>query len=374
MTPTGRGLPIASFAVFASVSLLVLAKYASRTGVPAPALCAAYVGVVAVGAFAARWTTRIGPRAGRVAFWLVVACSVVVYLVALARIPPASLNVDRWSAITSFNDRLLDGQFPYEAHTHLGSRVSGLPLVFALGLPFQLAGDVGYLQVFFIVAFAAVCWNRWGRRSGLLWPLLLFVTSPAVAWEVAVRSDLITNAIVATMFLFLCDRWRENQTTGRAAVLGVLAGLVASTRLVMLLPLVICTVGFFDRRDVWRAAVMAGAGLAAFAGMLAPFVVWEPRLFLRYNPLAWQAGLTSPWVPAAAAVTAVAAGRWAGGLPARCGAAGLIIAGSVLAAFALTASSAGVERALVGNLFDISYFDLALPFLVVPLFAAHGDR
>jgi hypothetical protein len=374
MTPTGRGLPVASFAALASVGLLVLAKYASRTGVPAPALCATYAGVVACGVFAARWTARVGLRAGRVAFWLVVTVSVVVYLAALARIPPASLHVDRWSAITSFNDRLLDGRFPYEAQTHLGSRVSGLPLVFALGLPFQLAGDVGYLQVFFIAVFAAVCWRRWGSRPGLLWPLLFFVTSPAVAWEVAARSDLITNAIVAALFLFLCDRWRENQTTGRVAVLGALAGLVASTRLVMLLPLVVCAVGFFERRDRWRAAVMAGAGLAAFAGTLAPFVVWNPRLFLEYNPLAWQAGLAPPWVQAAAAVAAVAAGLRADSLAARCGASGLIIAGSVLAAFALTASSVGVERALLGNQFDISYFDLAVPLLVVPLFAADGDR
>jgi hypothetical protein len=367
-------MALASFAAIVGVNLLVLTKYAPRVGIPAPALAAAYAGIVIAGAFAASRSPSLAPRSQRVVFWAVVAGSVVAYVVVLDRIPQSSLAVDRWSAITSFNERLLEGKYPYEARTHLGSRVSGLPVVFALGLPFQCAGNVGYLQLFFLVAFAAACSRESRQRAGAIWPMLLLVTSPAFAWEVAVRSDLATNAIVAVLFLFLCERWRHEKTTARMVGLGVVGGLVVSTRLVIVLPLLVYLVGYFERSERRRAAVMAGAALTTFAATLGPFVIWDPRLFLAHNPLAWQAALAPRSVQVAAGAAAVAAGVWTEGLAAKCGAAGLIIVGTVLTAFLLSASTAGVEPALAGSLFDISYFDLALPFLLVPLVSRGGGR
>jgi len=374
MRPAGRALALTSFTAILGVNLLVLIKYAPRAGLSPPLLAAVYTGVVLAGAFAASRSAAPAPRTARIVFWAVVACSVVGYLVLLNRIPPTNLNVDRWSAITSFNDRLLEGRYPYEARTHLGSRVSGLPAVFALGLPFQWAGDVGYLQVFFLVAFAAACWKQGRQRAGAIWAILFLVTSPASAWEVAARSDLGTNAIVAVLFLFLCEHWRHEKTMTRMVGVGVVGGLVASTRLVVVVPMLVYFIGYFGRSERQKAGVMVGAAMTTFAATLAPFVIWDPHLFLAYNPLTWQAALTPLWVKVAAGVAAVAAGVWTEGLAAKCGASGLIVVGTVLAAFLMSASTVGAERALAFNLFDISYFDLALPFLIVPLIAPDGGR
>jgi hypothetical protein len=367
-------MAFASLVAIVGVNLLVLVKYAPRVGIPAPALAVSYVAVVVAGAFAARRGPLLAPRIERVVFWVVVACSVVAYLVVLDRIPPLSLNVDRWSAITSFNERLLEGKYPYEARTHLGSRVSGLPVVFALGLPFQWAGDVGYLQVFFLAAFAAACWRQSRQREGVVWPMLFLVTSPAFAWEVAARSDLVTNAFVAVLLLFLCERWKREKTMARMVVLGVVGGLVASTRLVVVLPLTVYFVGYFERNERRWAGVMAGAAAATFAATLVPFAIWDTRLFLAYNPLAWQGGLAPLWVQVAAGVAAVVAGMRTGGVAGKCGAAGLIVVGTVLAAFLLSAATPGVVRAPAFGHFDISYFDFALPFLIVPLVSRGGGR
>jgi hypothetical protein len=370
MNAAGRAMALASFVVIVGVNVLVLAKYGPRAGWSPMSLAIAYSGIVAVGALVARRRGALSPRASAAVFWAVVAVAALGSLVLLDRVPAQSVRVDRWSAITSFNDRLLAGQYPYEARTHLGSRVSGLPALFALGLPFQWAGDVGYLQVFVLVAFATICQRQWGRRFTLAWPMLLLVASPAYAWEVAVRSDLASNGAVAVMFLFLCERWRGGKTPGRMAAVGALGGLVASTRLVLAVPMLAYFVGYFDRDERTAATVSACAALATFAATLAPFVIWSPRLFLENNPLSWQASLAPTSVQVAAVAASVVAGARAKGLAAKCGAGGLIVGAAALATFLFGVSAHGFDGTLRGGLFDISYFDLALPFLAVPLLFA----
>ncbi len=309
--------------------------------------------MVAVGAFVARRRFVSARRSRSIFFWTIVALTAIGCLFVLDRVPPHSLRVDRWSAMTSFNERLLAGQYPYEARTHLGSRVSGLPMLFALGLPFQSAGDVGYLQVFLLVAFAAACQWQWGRRYDLVWPLLLLVASPAYLWEVAARSDLASNAMVAVLFLFLCEHWRGNKTSARMAGIGILGGLVASTRLVMLVPMAVYFVGYFGPQDRKTAAVAAAVSLATFTATLAPFVIWDARLFLANNPLAWQMALVPVTVRAAAVAASVVAGLSTESLGAKCGAAGLIVFAATLASFSISAAPAGVGQTPTGTPFDM---------------------
>jgi hypothetical protein len=370
MTISGRAVASASFVALVAANVLVVARYGPRTGLPTVVLTAAYLAMVAVGAFVARRRFALARRTKNIVFWTIVALSAIGCLFVLNRVPPHSLRVDRWSAMTSFNERLFAGQYPYEARTHLGSRVSGLPMLFALGLPFQWAGDVGYLQVFVLVAFAAVCQWQWGRRYDLVWPLLLLVVSPAYAWEVAARSDLASNAMVAVLFLFLCEHWRGNKTPARMAGIGVLGGLVASTRLVMLVPMAVYFVGYFEPHDRKAAAVAAGVSLATFTATLAPFVIWDARLFLANNPLAWQMALVPVTVRAAAVAAAVVAGVSTESLGAKCGASGLIVFAATLASFSISAATAGAGQTPDLTPFDTSYFGLALPFLVVSLLFA----
>jgi hypothetical protein len=75
-------------------------------------------------------------------------------------------------------------------------------------------------------------------------------------------------------------------------------------------------------------------------------------------------------VQAAAAVACIAAGLATNSLGMKCLSAGLIIVATVFVTFLIGVSNQGVEQTLVGSGFDISYFDLALPFLLVPLLFA----
>lgn len=368
MTGTRRSTMTAvSLTAIVVVNLLVLAKYAPRVGVPWMILAAGYLGVVTAGVYGSRRRPGSMTALRPLLFWTTVVLAALLYLLILDRVPPGSVRVDRWSAITAFNEKLLAGEYPYEARTHLGSRVSGLPMLFAFGLPFQWAGDVGYLQVFAFVVFAVACQRLWGQRFDVVPPLLLLVTSPANLWEVAARSDLLSNSLVLVMFLFLSEQWRGKKTRTRMAALGVLGGLVASTRLVLAVPMLVYFIGYFRRDEVRAAVTSAAVALAVFAATILPFVLWDPRLFLSNNPFVWQTILAPIPVQAGAVVASVAAGLAAGSLSSKCFSAGLVLFATVLVTFLLGAWNQGLEKTLVGSGFDISYFDLALPLLLVPL-------
>ena len=104
----------------------------------------------------ARGATFVIPL-GRAARWSLVVASLGVQVACLAYVSPETLRVDRWSAMTAFNDAVLSGTFPYAARTHLGSSLWGLPAAYLVGLPFQWLGDVGYLQVATFLGFVFAC-------------------------------------------------------------------------------------------------------------------------------------------------------------------------------------------------------------------------
>jgi hypothetical protein len=357
----------ACLALLVGINLLVVAKYGVRAPVSVVWLAIGYILAVAAGTWAwLRWGRRL-PEGWDTALTVVLVAAFALLAVdLLARIEPRAVRVDRWSAMTAFNDRLLSGRFPYEARTHLGSRVSGLPVLFAIGLPFQLAGDVGYLQPVAFAAFVGALFAMAGRRASLWWPVVLLGASPVFLWEVAVRSDLLSNAALAVLFLVLCERWRGRPTAARVVVVAALGGLCLGTRLALAVPFIVYFVGYF--RGAWRTGLAAAAGaLAVFVATLLPFAAWNWTSFLVNNPLAWQASLSPAPVQVAAALMAVAAGLGAKDLAAAAFRGGAILAASVATAFALAALRGGFAQALWGTGFDISYFDLAVPFLIVPL-------
>jgi hypothetical protein len=370
MTGTRRAMAVVSWLAILAINLLVIAKYAPRLGVPWQIVAVGYAGLVAVGSVLGG-RVRIDARWRPVIFWSVVGGSALAYLVVLHMIAAEGLRVDRWSAMTGFNSSLLAGRFPYLARTHLGSRFWGLPAAYLMGLPFQWLGDVGYLQVVVFVGFATACQRRWGRQFEVVWPVLLLATSPAYLWEIAVRSDLASNALLFALYLFLCERWRDQKTPARMAALGVIGGLFACTRIVLGVPFLVYVIGYFRRDEARAGLLFTGVASGVFAGVLMPFVLWSPRLFMDNNPVALQTVLSLVPLRVAVAAGCLLAGCTAKDFCAKCFAAGMVLFAAVLAIFLLHVSSSGVGRTLWGSGFDISYFDLALPFLLVPLLLAY---
>jgi len=102
-----------------------------------------------------------------------------------------------------------------------------------------------------------------------------------------------------------------------------------------------------------------------------PFVLWSPALFADNNPFVLQMALSPVPLRVGVVVMCLAAGLAVRDFGTQCLAGGLVLLGGVAAAFCIRAATTGWSRALFDSGFDISYFDLSVPFLIVPLLFAY---
>ncbi|MGC3977322.1 MAG: hypothetical protein QM751_03245 [Paludibacteraceae bacterium] len=146
--------------------------------------------------------------------------------------------MDRWSAVTFFIDSVFQHKYPYSVHTHVSTTnfPSPFPMWYLINLPFYLLGDVGYgLVSFMLLPLMLVLYFSQSYKKTILF-LLLFVFSPAYWWEVMVRSDSLSNALL--IFSFVTWFYLSDKSLNKNLTLAIIIiGLFASTRFSAILPL-----------------------------------------------------------------------------------------------------------------------------------------
>ncbi|MDO4171195.1 MAG: hypothetical protein Q4D28_00610 [Prevotellaceae bacterium] len=288
--------------------------------------------------------------------------------VLLWKVEPLSVNVDRWSATTYFLDALFHGDYPYAVQTHIGNYSSPFPLWQYINIPFWLMGDVGLGLIAFLWMLAyGVRQFTQSTRSTFLY-LLLLLCSPAYWWEVVVRSDGLSNAILVFCTIMIMCR-RDITFTSRPVTTSVISGLVACTRLSAALPLGILLL----RPWLWsslRVKLLSTVIIAAIClFFLAPYMFWDGNaaIFMERNPFQTQTFQVSlPGLLLFAGSMAFVAWRkrptmWMlGAIPV------------VMLAFILTTMlwhnmyKPGVSIWTDGD-FDVSYLTLSLPYTILLL-------
>ena len=203
-------------------------------------------------------------------------------------IDPYSVQVDRWSALHFPIQNLLDGIYPYTASTHLGGNASPFPVWQLLHIPFYLLGNVGLSFFAAVTLFLWSCWKVQGRDRALIVSLLL-CSSVAVWYEVLVRSDLITNMLlVASIFnLFsrnLSQQWIERHRWWIAC----LVGLLASTRVIVLIPITILLLPYFVKMNWRNQLVVSLLAITVFALTFVPFAIWDWQEFYYFQNNPWR--------------------------------------------------------------------------------------
>ena len=179
-------------------------------------------------------------------------------------IDPYSLQVDRWSALHFPIQNLLHGIYPYGATTHLGGNASPFPVWQVLHIPFYLLGNVG---LSFFVAAGLFLWSSrkvlGPERAAAIG--LLLVSSVGVWYEAAVRSDLITNMLLVASFACLCLPRLSDEWAGRHGwQLAVAVGLLACTRVIVLLPLGLLFFPHLLKIGLRRAFLLTVLAVAVF--------------------------------------------------------------------------------------------------------------
>lgn len=209
-------------------------------------------------------------------------------LVVQYSIDPYNIQVDRWSALHFPIENLLSGIYPYTAFTHLGGNASPFPVWQILHIPFYLLGNVGLSFFVALCLFLLSCWKVQGEEKVSVVALLL-CSSVAVWYEVAVRSDLITNFLFLTSlinfcFPYLCQRWIE----GRRLWIAFVVALLACTRLMVLIPLGLLLLPYFIKMDWRRQLEVSLVATTIFALAFVPFVLWDWQEFYYFHNNPWS--------------------------------------------------------------------------------------
>jgi peptidoglycan/LPS O-acetylase OafA/YrhL len=270
-------------ALFIIVNVLFVAKYSARIS-DTLALCATLLAVVSYYVLCryVQWKAL----GGRVAFVLCLICFAMM-LVLQYGIDPYSLQVDRWSALHFPIQNLLSGVYPYNANTHLGGYASPFPVWQILHVPFYLMGNVG-LSFFF--AFALFLWSMFkvqGKAKATMAGLLM-CSSVAVWYEVAVRSDLLTNMLLlAAMINLVLHRMSREWVDAKCWWMACAVGLLASTRMIVLVPLAILLLPYLVGMKWHRQISVVLLTTLVFLLTFAPFALWDWQSFYHFDMNPW---------------------------------------------------------------------------------------
>lgn len=346
---------------------LVAWKYAPRAGVSPALAVPAYLLFFFASAWVARRAAKYFCRT-----WLFALVYSLVLAPVFLRVHPENLRVDRWSALHNWLAAFFAGKFPWQSASHLGHPISGFPLLFLLAAPFYILGDVGWMQFAALAAFTALLRRRFDAPQAA-YALLLLLLHPAFAFEVLCRSDLFFNMTLVAGLLFFLGPPEGETSLLRCLAQGAAWGLALSTRGVVVIPFLVWQGAALRARGPARSVASGLSAAAVAAATFLPFYLWDPSLFARFNPLSVQSGYIPSWLLAIVAALAVLAGRLDAEGRFFFRNIGLLLFGIVAACLLLSIATKGWTESMWGS-FDISYFTLSFPFLLLALPARGAAR
>lgn len=359
-TLTDRFAPMAAVLLLV-VSGLFAAKYGGRFISPLLALGMYLAGVLLISAglwrIPASWIER--PAMWVLVLAVVVLGSVVVWMLVEAH----AVRVDRWTAAASFLTKAGQGHYPYTPAP--GANVPGpLPMLFMIAAPFHGLGEPGLLTLAAFLGYAFLMHRIYGNGRKRVAATVLLATAAPFVWEIAVRSDVAANAVLAMLYLW---GFLHQKPASFKAIFGwgALGGLVLATRSVVAIPLAVLFAFYFLReRRILEGAVWGLAVGATFGGILLSLYLWDSDLFWVHNPLLVQSRYSSRWIAGALLLVALYGGLRCRSLRDVWTVSGLVLFGAVTANFMLLIGSEGFAEAFFGSAFDVSYFNLTLPLLL----------
>lgn len=354
-------------ALYAIINAIIVAKYSARITEWHRIFSFLYI----LGIFAViKLLPRLMRKLKHPNYWLLGICSsfLGISIAVQYSIDPLTIQVDRWSAIHNFLEGMLQGIYPYGQQTHLGGYGSPLPVWQLVHLPFYIIGNVG-LSIFAIIGLFIYTLNKTRGIQVALAATLLLILSPACWYEIAVRSDLITNILL----VFIIVEWlmyHQISLTERTIALAILSGLLLSTRLVAVIPLAIIYGYEFLTMGWKKQGIFLGISLLTFGVTLIPFVLWKGStlFFFEYNPFILQTRQGSGialliFIVIAVAITLYMKGDKQMRLPITGG----LLTCLVTIAFLEKMWTKNLWNELFAPTFDITYLSMALPFYLVEI-------
>jgi hypothetical protein len=360
---------------FLFINCLFILKYGKQITNLYPLLVLCYIIAVLIAiVLATRLSAAIlTDRQIGLLFWALCASFVILLLIVLDSVNPFQVNVDRWSAISYFLDSLLAGRFPYAAKSHLGNPISGLPGLFIIGLPFYLIGDVGLLQIFGFIVFSFLVYKYFSEDAPRFATVVLLGTAPIFLWEVAARSELFSNMVVLLLVFFYANSVKTQINYTKLVLCGIFTGIILSTRAIVILPLILYYLNYFRKQRTGYIFFFLFSTIISFLLTILPFFLWNPKLLMEHNPILKQSSYLSRPLMVVVVLAVLAMGIYMRSFDKFLLTAGVVMFGTIAVPFALSTLSIGWQSAVYGNGFDISYFQFAVPFLLLSMFESNKN-
>lgn len=280
-----------------------------------------------------------------------------------------SLMVDRWSAMEVGVKALLNGEYPYSAIDHLNGRTSNLPTLLFIGIPFYFLGNIGFLQSFAFLLFIYITLKVFNTYKERLLCVLLLIFSPSYLWEIYAKSDLMSNfIIILAVVVFMQNRIFRNIKINPVFESFLLTSLVM-TRITAIIPISILFFKHFYRFSVQKKIIFTATSLITV--IIFSYICFNKvsslEHFYRHNPFELQNRQLPSILSFILIIAPMIYSFRTKGIESIIYLTVIFLLIPVSIAFFTSIYYSGFKATLFESSFDISYFNMILPFLVLSL-------
>ena len=364
-----------SLVLFFIINLLFGIKYLSRVTAFYPILIilfiSAYVFCLEKKEVVISFLKRI-----KLTLSILIVIYIIFSLVLFYLIPKETLNVDRWSVISSFWDNYFNDEYVYYAKSFDGNYPGPMPFYFILALPFYCIGELGLYSLLGIMLFTYLMQKHTKSKELSTIVFLLIATSLFYIWEISTRSNIFFNGtIVLLSIYFFFKRYKTNLNND--VLFGIIFGLVLSTRNVYVIPLIIAILFALKTQKInFKHLILLGLfTIIAFALTFLPFVWNHLEDFKIMNPFIIQSSFLMPFEYTIAFVLlsflTVFFCRSESDVYFY---SGLVLFLTIIFYFGYTIYVSNFETTFYGSRADISYFILCLPFVLFHCYYAQSEK
>jgi len=300
----------------------------------------------------------------------IISLTVVFIAVSLILIDPYTIRVDRWSALSFFWDSVFDGIYPYGTHTHVSETnfASPFPIWHLINLPFYLLKDVGISIIFFLILFSFAIYKYFESYQKALLVIILLLISPAYWWEILVRSDGLSNALLVMMVILWYTKNNKNLTNNLTISI-LICGLIAATRFTALLPLALFFFQPYLKLPIKQKIIFPLSALLIATLAFLPFIFWntETWVFFSRNPFMSQTG-NGDWraLLIMFAIGVFMALKWKN-IEEFFATTGIFISLFILLNQLVRLSKFEEANFFSDAVVDVSYFTLAMPYIIISI-------
>lgn len=291
-------------------------------------------------------------------------------------IPIESLNVDRWSVISSFLTEFYNGNYPYYAKSHMGNYPGPMPIYFLIASPFNLLGELSVLSCLGYCIIVVLLLKKIKQTENLNFLLVYLFTSIYLIWEITTRSNIFTLTVLVLLLLNEFANLKNNNTF-KFYILAIFTGLLLSTRSVYILPYIVFFLSSLINNEITfkKLFIFVSIAFIIFVATFIPFIYFFYNDFFIMNPFIIQSSFLIPklytliFILISILLTFLTKNKtdklFYSGLS-------LFIAILIYSIYHLI--NYGYEVSFINSKIDISYFIFCIPFLIMYLINLDNNK